>query len=144
MIFFKKIAYKLKQLFPRFKTWSFNWGSIFWSLFFTFLIIVLSMNIYNAYTKGVDTINSFQQDQQKLEDLKAENQQLQTQVQEYESIEYKKMYARDNLDLADKDETLYYVNRPQPTPQIEGLPQPTMSVSLSNNLAVWGKLILGL
>ena len=144
MIFFRKIAYKLKQLFPRFKFLSFNWGSIFWSFFFVFVIIGLSMNIYRAYTTGVDTINNFKQEQQKLEDLKVVNDQLQNEVKQYESIEYKKMYARDNLALADKNESLYYVDRPQPTPQIEGLVTPTMSIGLSNNAEVWEKLILGL
>jgi cell division protein FtsB len=108
------------------------------------ILFDLGFNIYTAFNKGVDTITKFQQEEQKLAALIVENNDLQKQEGQYNSLEYKRIYARENLNLADKNETLYYIDRKKAPQQIEQLPEDVMQITLQDNVTWWEKLILGI
>lgn len=144
MIFFKKLSYKISKFFSKFRFLNLNWGSLAVSAVVILIIIILGTNIYNTYVNGMNTINEFQQEQKKLEDLKALNDDLQKQVDHYSSLEYKKIYARENLNLADSNESLYYIDRPDEELQIEGLPTKQQEITFQDNISYWRKLILGI
>lgn len=144
MLFFKKLSYKLSKLFSRLRFININWGSMFTSFILLLFITVLAINNYNAFVKGAETMESFQQEQEKLDQLRNMNADLQNQVEHFDSLEYKKIYARENLNLGDKNETLYYVDRPKTGLEIEELPVVVQEVTLQDNFSYWKKLILGL
>jgi hypothetical protein len=97
-----------------------------------------------TFNKGIDDSKRFQSEEARLEQLKREQEILQKEVEQYGSIEYKKIYARENLNLAEKKETLYYVERENRILEIERLPEDMMQISLEDNVYWWKKLILGL
>jgi cell division protein FtsB len=148
MIWLNKITYKLKHFLSRiagkFRLREFSLNSIFIWFVCTGILFVLGFNIYTAFNKGVDTITKFQQEEQKLAALIVENNDLQKQESQYNSLEYKRIYARENLNLADKNETLYYIDRKKAPQQIEQLPEDVMQITLDNNVQWWEKLILGI
>lgn len=121
-----------------------NYSAILINIFYFVVILFLGMNIFTTFNKGVEDIKKFQAEQTTLDRLLAENAKLKQEVEQYNSIEYKKIYARENLNLAEKNETLYYIDRPQAVQQIDKLPEDTIQISLDNNAFWWQKLILDL
>jgi hypothetical protein len=144
MLLIQKIKYKLAKLLQRFKFVEPNWGKLFGFAIGCLVIVGLSGNIYNSFNKGMETVNSLHEEEMKLIALQAENKSLQNQVRDFESIDYKKIYARENLNLGEKGDRLYYVDRPADLKNIEELPQEQVAIDFKDNLAYWKKLILGL
>lgn len=143
-MFGKKLAYKLEKFFKIFHLPKINLGSMFISFVFLAFIVIMSVNIYNTFTNGVETIESFREEQTKLDALIEVNEDLKNQVEHYSSLEYKKIYARENLNLGDTNERLYYVDRPDENLIIEELPQQEVQITFKDNISYWKKLILNL
>lgn len=148
MVWFNKVIYKIKHLSSRisgrFRLSEFNLSTFLIRLIFIGILIVMSINIYTAFNKGIDTLARFQDEEQKLINLQEEKAQLQKQESQYNSLEYKRIYARENLNLADRNETLYYIDRKKEPLKIEQLPEDVMLITLENNVEWWKKLILGI
>jgi hypothetical protein len=146
VVWFKRIQYKLHNLLEFLKRLlnkaNFSPTDILAKIFFILLITALSFNVYTAYNKGVANIRGINEEEGRLDNLLTENQKLATLERYYGSLEYKRIYARDKLNLAQPNETLYYVDRPDAA-TIEQLPQTPSKVSFDNNLLWWKKLILG-
>jgi len=143
-MFFQKLKYKVSELLSRIRLNNINFKSLFVNLLYFGAIIYLGSNIFMTFNKGYGDFKRFQTEEARLEQLKIEKAELEKEVEQYGSIEYKKIYARENLNLAEKNETLYYVERPNTALEIEKLPEDTMNISLQDNVYWWKKLILGL
>jgi len=143
-MFFQKVKYKISEMFGGLRLGDINYSAILINIFYFVVILFLGMNIFTTFNKGVEDIKKFQAEQTTLDRLLAENAKLKQEVEQYNSIEYKKIYARENLNLAEKNETLYYIDRPQAVQQIDKLPEDTIQISLDNNAFWWQKLILDL
>jgi cell division protein FtsB len=143
-MFFQKVKYKLSGIFNKIRFHEVDFKSILVNVFYFALIIYMGSYILMTFNKGVDDSKRFQSEEARLEQLKKEQEILQKEVEQYGSIEYKKIYARENLNLAEKKETLYYVERENRILEIERLPEDMMQISLEDNAYWWKKLILGL
>ena len=143
-MFIQKLKYKISGLLTKINLRNINFKYLLLNLLYLGAVIYLGSNILMTFNKGYDDIRRFQAEEARLEQLKAEQSTLQKEVEQYGSIEYKKIYARENLNLAEKNETLYFVDRPSTAIAVEKLPEDTMSISLQDNVYWWKKLILGL
>jgi cell division protein FtsB len=139
-----KIKYSLTRLINRFSIEQINFTDIFVNLFYILVIVYLGINIFTTFNKGIEDARKIQTEQSKLQILKEENSRLTAELEQYGSIEYKKIYARENLNLAERKETLYYVERRTDTQDIEKLPEDTIQIDLEDNFYWWKKLILGI
>lgn len=144
MLLYKKISYQISKLTKNFRLLNVNFSSLIVSAFFIMVMVTLSVNIYNTFTNGIETIDKFRAEQEKLDELQRINAELKDQVEHYASLEYKKIYARDNLNLGEQNETLYYINRPDESLIIEELPEQEVEITFDDNISYWKKLILGL
>jgi len=108
------------------------------------IILFLGLNIFTTFNKGMEDVRKFQLEQVKLKELKDENARLNQELEKYGSIEYKRIYARENLNLAEKKETLYYIERDSGSKEIEKLPADTIQINLEDNFFWWKRLILGI
>jgi cell division protein FtsB len=120
-----------------------NWGTFLSKLFYFTVIAGLAINIYITFEKGLTTAARFEEEQAKLDSIMQENSQLIEQVREYDSLEYKRIYARDNLNLGHANETLYYIDRPEELPEVEPLLEETMRISFSEKESYWAGLLFG-
>jgi cell division protein FtsB len=143
-MFYNKIKYTLTRFFNKFSFERINVTDIFVNLFYLVVIVFLGMNIFTTFNKGIEDAKKFQTEQIKLQKLLDENKKLADELEQYSSIEYKKIYARENLNLAEKNETLYYVERRSDSQEIEKLPEDTIQINLEDNFYWWKKLILGI
>ena len=142
-MFLKKIKYQFARirdyLKPKFA--KINAGAIFGGLFYILLVSVLAVNGYTAYNRGIENLQRFDQEQAATNIILQENLNLQNLYRYYSSIDYKKIYARDNLGLAEKDETLYSIERNTPL-DVEKIPTKTVPRTV-DNLSLWAKLLFG-
>lgn len=136
-------SFKLHHLFARIRAVRINWGTFLSKLFYFSVIAGLAINIYITFEKGLTTAARFEEEQAKLDSIMQENAQLIEQVKEYDSLEYKRIYARDNLNLGHANETLYYIDRPEELPEVEPLPEETMRISFSEKESYWASLLFG-
>lgn len=143
-MFFQKVKYKISKILGGLRIKDINYSSILVNLLYFSVIFFLGVNIFTTFNKGVEDIKKFQAEQTTLDRLLEENKKLKEEVEQYNSIEYKKIYARENLNLAEKNETLYYIDRPKAVQEIDKLPEDTIQISLDNNAFWWQKLILDL
>jgi len=143
-MFISKLKYKLARIFNKFSLDKLNFSDIFVNLFYFIVIIFLGLNIFTTFNKGMEDLRKFQAEQTKLKGLQEENVRLQKELERYGSIEYKRIYARENLNLAEKQETLYYVERQKDYQEIEKLPEDTIQINFDDNFFWWKKLILGI
>ena len=139
-----KIKYSLTRIFNRISFERISFTDIFANISYVVIIVVLGINIFTTFNKGLDDTRKFQAEQTKLKVLQDENIRLTQELEKYGSIEYKRIYARENLNLAEKKETLYYVDRKNINLDIEKLPEDTVQINLDDNLFWWKKLILGI
>lgn len=142
-MFIQKLKYKISGFFSKINLKNINFKSLLINLFYFTAIIYLGSNILMTFNKGVEDQRRFEAEKTRLEQLQLEKTALEKEVTQYGSIEYKKIYARENLNLAEKNETLYFVDRPNTALEVEKLPEDTMSISLQDNVYWWKKLILG-
>ena len=143
-MFFQKIKYKLDKFLNRLTFRPIHLNDIIEICFFIALVIWLSVNIITTFNKGLDNIQSFDNEQSKLSALRDENAVLSEEVKRYSSVEYEQIYAKENLNLATKPETLYYVNRNTSPTEIDKLPEETTRITLQDSIYWWKKLLLGL
>ncbi len=144
MLLIHKIQYKFSNLLNKLRVKTPNWNKVFGVVISCAVILGLGINILNSFNKGMDTVSKFHEEEQKLQALQNENKNLQNLVRDYESIDYQKIYARENLNLGEKGEKLYYIDRPVDLTNIEELPKEQMAITFQDNFAYWKKLILGL
>src|SRR3972149_8148039 len=109
----KKIKYRLRRFQDYFaeKIRRLNLGIVVGSFFYVLLIGVLAINAYNAYTKGIANLQKYDEELVVTNKLIAENDGLRSLYNYYNSIDYKKIYARDNLNLGERGETFYYIEK---------------------------------
>ena len=143
-MFTNKLKYNLTRIFQRFSFQRINFGDLFVNIFYLIVIVYLGINIFTTFNKGVEDTKKFQTEQTKLNELQLENDRLTQELKQYDSIEYKRIYARENLNLGERKETLYYVERKQDALDIEKLPEDTIQIDLNDNFYWWKKLILGI
>lgn len=106
------------------------------------IIITISFNIFIAYREGVENLGKLKIEEEKLVKLQQENARLSEEENYYRSIEFRKAYARDSLNLTKNGETLYYVVREQ---NQENVPeaQKLFSTESLNDIDMWKLLIFG-
>lgn len=138
-----KLKFRINHILARFKLIKIDWSRVFVQGIFFGVIVLLIINIYITFDKGVTTLARFEEEQAKLDAIVAENEYLTEQVKEYDSLEYKRMYARENLNLAHDNETIYYVDRPEELPEIEPLEEETMRITFNDPASYWLKLLFG-
>lgn len=140
----KKIKYQLARIrdYINPKLAKINTGMIFGGLFYVLLISVLVVNGYTAYNRGVENLQRFDEEQAATNLLLEENAELQNLYRYYNSIDYKKIYARDNLALGEAGETLYVIERNEPL-EVETIKTKDDPKTV-NNLSLWSKLLFGI
>lgn len=75
------------------------------------IILVISYNVFLAYNRGVDNQAKLKEEEEKLARLQQENKELSEKENYFRSIEYRKAYARESLNLAGEGERLFLVVR---------------------------------
>ena len=142
-MFTKKVKYQLARVrdFIKPKFAKINVGMIFGALFYILLMTVLAVNGYTAYQRGIENLQKYDQEQAATNVLLQENSELQDLYRYYNSIDYKMIYARDNLGLAQSGETLYSIEKNQPI-DVETINTNTPPRTV-NNLSLWSKLLFG-
>ena len=106
------------------------------------IIITISFNIFIAYREGVENLGKLKIEEEKLVKLQQENARLSEEENYYRSIEFRKAYARDSLNLTKSGETLYYVVREQDEENIPEA-QKLFSTESLNDIDMWKLLIFG-
>lgn len=106
------------------------------------IIITISFNIFIAYREGVENLGKLKIEEEKLVKLQQENARLSEEENYYRSIEFRKAYARDSLNLTKSGETLYYVVREQDEENVPEA-QKLFSTESLNDIDMWKLLIFG-
>lgn len=140
----KRLKLKISRIILKIKSIKIDWNKLFVRLILFLIIIILSSNIYITFENGFITAKRFEEEQEKLLAIKKENLELIELVKEYDSLEYKRIYARENLNLAHSNETIYYIDRPKELPEIEPLEEEIMKIDFSENKEYWFKLLFGI
>jgi hypothetical protein len=104
----------------------------------TFLVI----NGVKAYNRGMDNLKKFDEEQAATNVLIAQNEELKNLYRYYSSIDYKKIYARDNLNLGERGETLYVIEKDEEL-DVERK-EPKIEPRIIDNLSLWRKLLFGI
>lgn len=140
----KKLQYRLniiKEYLSR-KFGRVNFNAIIGAIFYVLLMIVLVIYGWTAYQRGIENLKRFDEEQVATNELVAENEELKNLYRYYSSIDYKKIYARDNLSLGERNETFYYIEKNESL-DIETLPTKTVPRNVSN-ISLWAKLLFGI
>ena len=145
---FRKINYRLKRirvyLEQRLLRINIDWYDLLGTVIIGLVILALGYNVFTAYNNGINNLRRIDEEQQKLDKLEAESEELSQLEKYYQSLDFKRIYAREILNLAEPDETLYYINRPEPEPQIEDIKDYQEGIKLSDNAFWWKKLIFNI
>ncbi|KXK26759.1 MAG: hypothetical protein TR69_WS6001000779 [candidate division WS6 bacterium OLB20] len=126
----------------RFTTVELTYGDIVSRLVMVVIIVALSINIYTAFNKGRDNLTRIEEEEARLTKLEEEQSELEELVKYYESVEYRRSYARESWNLAEPGEKLYVVQRDNELP-IEFVRDNNDPIILRDNVFWWQKLILG-
>lgn len=139
----KKIQFFLRQIvsYIKAKFAVVNINMFFGAVFYILLVTVLAINGYTAYNRGMDNLQRIHEEQAKTDELQKKNDELRSLYKYYSSIDYKKIYARDNLNMAEKNETLYYIEKHEEV-DIEQLTTKIVPKKV-DNLILWRKLLFG-
>ena len=73
------------------------------------VVIILAVNIVKVVSRAGDNYQVYIEEKAALGRLQQENAELERELAYYQSYEYKKLYARDNLRLADPGERLIQI-----------------------------------
>lgn len=132
----------VKSTFFRFRTKRLNIKFFLLDLSLVIIIVALTFNIFIAYKEGVDNLTQLRQEEDKLAKLQEENARLNEEENYYRSIEFRKAYAKDSLNMSGEGETLYYVLREknEKTPEIT---QKLYDFASMKNIDAWKLLIFG-
>jgi len=104
--------------------------------------VVIAFNIFTAYKKGADNLTQLRHEEDKLAKLQDENARLNEEENYYRSIEFRKAYAKESLNMSGQGETLYYVLREEDTESTETT-QNLYDFSAMDNIDAWKLLIFG-
>ncbi len=107
----ENIKEKAKSLRSKFKGKNISVKFLVFDLALLIIIVTLTFNIYRAYNDGIRNLGRLKIEEEKLLKLQEENSKLSEQESYYNSIEFRKAYARDSLNLSKEGETLYLVIR---------------------------------
>lgn len=136
-----KIISKNKPLkLPKPKKLNFSLRQLLVDFALIFIIIFISYNVLLAYNRGTENQRMLKIEEEKLIELQKQNEDLSAKENYYKSIEYRKAYARETLNLTSEGERLYYVLRE------EDLEKDTIKLFESEaigNLEYWKMLIFG-
>ncbi|HRN86802.1 MAG TPA: hypothetical protein PKU78_02680 [Candidatus Dojkabacteria bacterium] len=105
------IIEKAKTLRSKFKGKNISVKFLLFDLALLIIIVTLTFNIYRAYNDGIRNLGRLKIEEEKLLKLQEENSKLSEEESYYKSIEFRKAYARDSLNLSREGETLYLVTR---------------------------------
>jgi hypothetical protein len=78
----------------------------------TAITVLVCINLWRVGVNAQESMDVFTFEQDSLTNLQSENSQLLAELEYYQSYEYKKLYARDNLRLAEANERLFKVADP--------------------------------
>jgi cell division protein FtsB len=106
------------------------------------VIVALTFNIFIAYKEGVDNLTQLRQEEDKLIKLQEENARLNEEENYYRSIEFRKAYAKESLNMSGQGETLYYVMREEDTFTTDISPN-LYNFTTMENIEAWKLLIFG-
>lgn len=132
----------VKSSLSRLRTKRLNFKFFLLDLSLVIVIIALTFNIFIAYKEGVDNLTQLRQEEDKLAKLQEENARLNEEENYYRSIEFRKAYAKESLNMTGQGETLYYVLREENNNSIEAT-QNLYDYSLMRNIDAWKLLIFG-
>ena len=104
------------------------------------VIVALTFNIFIAYKEGVDNLTQLRQEEDKLIKLQEENARLNEEENYYRSIEFRKAYAKESLNMSGQGETLYYVMREEDTFTTDISPN-LYNFTTMENIEAWKLLI---
>ncbi|MCA9379974.1 hypothetical protein KC675_02225 [Candidatus Dojkabacteria bacterium] len=106
-----EIKGKIKSFGSKLKGKNISVKFLLFDLALLIIIVTLTSNIYRAYNDGVRNLGRLKIEEEKLIKLQEENAKLSEEENYYKSIEFRKAYARDSLNLSKEGETLYLVIR---------------------------------
>ncbi len=131
------ITKKMQNAIPR------NISLKFFLLDFSLLIVILTLafNIFIAYKEGMENLEKLQEEESKLLKLQEDNAKLMEEENYYRSIEFRKAYAKESLNLSGQGETLYYVQKEEKE-ETEDV-QILFKYSSTNNIDRWRLLLFG-
>jgi cell division protein FtsB len=105
MIFTAFARHRLQNIF-KFRLHTRGWFSVVMIIGVTFLLLV---SFGRVITNAKNNFEVYQYEQSGLVALQGDNDELQRELDYYQSFEYKRLYARDFLHLAEPGETLYKI-----------------------------------
>lgn len=115
---------------------------LFLDLGLLIIIVTMIFNISIAYNEGVQNLGRLKIEEEKLIKLQEENARLSEEEDYYNSIEFRKAYARDSLNLSREGETLYLVVRDEED-EVEEESDLLFNQSEISKSKLWKLLILG-
>ena len=115
---------------------------LFLDLGLLIIIVTMIFNITIAYNEGVQNLGRLKIEEEKLIKLQEENARLSEEEDYYNSIEFRKAYARDSLNLSREGETLYLVVRDEED-EVEEESDLLFNQSEISKSKLWKLLILG-
>lgn len=109
----KRINIKLlfEKIRARIRTQSISVRYLLLDVLLLSIIITLTFNIFVAYQEGSKNLGRLKIEEERLLKLQSENERLSEEENYYKSIEFRKAYARESLNLTNEGETLYMVVR---------------------------------
>ena len=99
------------------------------------------MCIRDRYKEGMENLEKLQEEESKLLKLQEDNAKLMEEENYYRSIEFRKAYAKESLNLSGQGETLYYVQKEEKE-ETEDV-QILFKYSSTNNIDRWRLLLFG-
>ncbi len=127
--------FRLRNLF-RFRVYTRGWVSVLIVVGITFLLLV---SFGRVITNARNNFEVYQYEQSGLAMLQVDHSELQRQLDYYNSFEFKRLYARDFLHLAEPGETLYKIVGDQTIYQID---QPQPNFVTAETFAYWWQKLL--
>jgi cell division protein FtsB len=105
----------IEKIISRLRSQSFSLRYLVLDILLILVITTLSYNIIKAYQDGSRNLGRLKIEEERLLKLQSENERLTEEENYYKSIEFRKAYARESLNLTNQGETLYMVVRDEPT-----------------------------
>lgn len=90
-------------------TASWDWRATARALFMVGMLLALTTSLGKVMVNARNNNEVYEYEQENLSALEAEREKLQKELAYYESYEYKRLYARDYLNLAQPGERLYRI-----------------------------------
>ena len=133
---------KFKKLIEKIRSKNLSLKFLFLDLGLLLIIVTMIFNISIAYSEGVNNLGRLKTEEEKLIKLQEENARLSEEEDYYKSIEFRKAYARDSLNLSREGETLYLIVRDQEE-EVEEERDLLFNQSEASKSKLWKLLILG-